>query len=367
MGYEAKPQDYLKVNKNSLMESEVEIFPKSPKTPRMNEEISGITLKNLPISEENENLFLVNNDEMSLNIKNGFDCKQSKDNDKEIIKEIIQNAPAGQSQQVSLFCQEIFKEKILQEFIEEETFNKMIKDACPIGEFLVTEDNYNNQTKEAKFGNDSMKISDLKTFETTLTSIESKESEGCSDFQILLQKKLEDYVKELFPETGSFLLHKINEKSWKIHILGQRIKSKTFWSGHWHSNWQIEFKENSNSNSKEIVTKTENFLENDFNFTINGNIELIVHYNEDGNVQLSTEKEIKSLVEMKANSMQQALEKIYWKIRDSENSFQLALNEAYQQLSETIFKKLRRQLPVTRTKMDWSKFVNYNLSNELKK
>lgn len=322
---------------NKAMDNNEEITsPKSPKTPKLSEEVSEINLSEeevevviegeIEVVIETEEEERENNEISEVEIEESAD-KEASDNSEfiedpviiNVLEQLLSNSPAGQVQKVSSLCTELFPN--YREFIEKQSQAKMDRDGyISEGKLVCEAEDVANDNSEDPF-------------KTELTG------------------KLENYMKELFPGTGAFSITKVNENEWKVHIVGERLKPKAFWSGHWHSTWSIRNFEESESSE----------------FKIDGKIDLIVHYHEEGSVQLSASKEIPSRVNFQSESLSQSLEKIYFKIKDTEDAFQLALNEAYQELAEKMFKKLRRQLPVTRTKMDWGKFVNYNLSSELKK
>lgn len=94
--------------------------------------------------------------------------------------------------------------------------------------------------------------------------------------------------------------------------------------------------------------------------TITGNIHVNVHYYEDGNVSLNTSKPVS--ISAPSSPTPDAIVK---RIAAAERDQQAELNDAFGRLAEGAFKGLRRQLPVTRQKVEWEKVGGYRLGQDI--
>jgi capping protein alpha len=93
--------------------------------------------------------------------------------------------------------------------------------------------------------------------------------------------------------------------------------------------------------------------------TVTGKIHVDVHYYEDGNVSLNTTKPVNiSVPSVSAES-------IIARIATTERDYQEDLNRAFVQMAEGAFKNLRRQLPITRQKVEWEKVGGYRLGQDI--
>eukprot|EP00126_Sphaerothecum_destruens_P008204 Sdes_comp20125_c0_seq2m13179 len=89
-----------------------------------------------------------------------------------------------------------------------------------------------------------------------------------------------------------------------------------------------------------------------------------VHYYEDGNVQLGSSSK-RQEASFSSGNPEEIARDFVGLLEKAESEYQKEISESFTLLSDNIFRSLRRQLPVTRTKLDWSKILNYKVGQEL--
>lgn len=124
-------------------------------------------------------------------------------------------------------------------------------------------------------------------------------------------------------------------------IEDHKYSPRNFWNGRWTSEWTIP------ANGGELK----------------GIMKVVVHYYEAGNVQVHGNKEHKVNISGSGATLAASVLAVIEKV---EAEYQQGINENYQQLVSTTFKALRRALPLTRHKLDWSKIHFGVVAGELK-
>ncbi|SJX60468.1 related to CAP1-F-actin capping protein alpha subunit [Sporisorium reilianum f. sp. reilianum] len=134
------------------------------------------------------------------------------------------------------------------------------------------------------------------------------------------------------------------QTTYTLHHVGNRFNLSNFWSGRWRASYTLD-----PAASPPSLTST---------------VSVQVHYFENGNVQLNAAKP--RTFHLSGGGEAEALAReVAGVIAAHEDAWQTALEKCYDELAERAFKALRRQLPLTRQKVDWDKVLNYKLGDEL--
>lgn len=94
--------------------------------------------------------------------------------------------------------------------------------------------------------------------------------------------------------------------------------------------------------------------------SLSGVLSVQVHYYEDGNVALTGSKKISE------SSVGDSGAEVVRSVARLEKNYQEEVNRALVGMNEGAFRGLRRQLPVTRQRIEWEKVRGYSLSDNLK-
>lgn len=126
----------------------------------------------------------------------------------------------------------------------------------------------------------------------------------------------------------------------RVCISASRFNPNNFWNGRWRSIWTCTFK-----GSGAIQ--------------LQGNIKVNVHYYEEGNVQLTTDTTKSG--NANGGDAQTAATNAIKAITRIETDFHNTLEQSYTSMSDTTFKALRRNLPITRELIQWEKIGSYKM------
>jgi capping protein alpha len=170
--------------------------------------------------------------------------------------------------------------------------------------------------------------------------IQDGDATANEDLRSAVDSAVADYVKEHYPAGFHTVYGGDDEVT--VCIEDHKFQPQNFYNGRWRSQWKLS------TGGKAT-----------------GLLRVQVHYYEDGNVLLNSHKEVVDNVSKGAPAdMAKALTAA---MKAAEEEYQRAISENYSQMSDTTFKALRRQLPITRSKVQWTKILNYNIGKELKK
>lgn len=149
-----------------------------------------------------------------------------------------------------------------------------------------------------------------------------------------LLKAFSAAASEHFPSSTVGVYPTDSDSTIAIVLVANKYSPQNFWNGRWRSTYLLDPSSNA----------------------LRGTVKVDVHYYEDGNVRMSTNKKVD------VSSGTGSADGIVREIAKAENKFQEELNRAFGALAEGSFKALRRQLPVTRQRVEWEKIGGYRVS-----
>jgi capping protein alpha len=189
-------------------------------------------------------------------------------------------------------------------------------------------------------GNQVITYDHIKQEVTGHRPISDELDSGLEPLRGAFEKHALQYASEHYPQGAATVYGKDGQII--LCISSSRFNPSNFWNGRWRSVWTFS------------------------NGELSGHFKIVVHYYEDGNVQLNTDATQKTTLAETGNpdAIAAAALKTIGKM---EAQYQSALDTSYSTMGDTTFKALRRALPIFRTKIDWPKIKNYKVGNDMTK
>eukprot|EP01063_Lacrimia_lanifica_P016022 TRINITY_DN22650_c0_g1_i1.p1 TRINITY_DN22650_c0_g1~~TRINITY_DN22650_c0_g1_i1.p1 ORF type:complete len:284 (+),score=108.79 TRINITY_DN22650_c0_g1_i1:75-926(+) len=150
-----------------------------------------------------------------------------------------------------------------------------------------------------------------------------------------LQAKLDTYVREHYRAGAGTVFHVTSEggEFYVICLNSEKSNPGSSWSGRWKS--------------KLVIT-----LSSPTSCSVEGHVHNLVHYYEEGNVQMDTGKSLKK--DIAADSEDAMAHLIVKFLEAAEAEFHMKIDEMCQSMSDKALKSLRRRLPVSKQPFNFS-------------
>ena len=147
-----------------------------------------------------------------------------------------------------------------------------------------------------------------------------------ADTRAAIQKAVEAYLKKAYQPGDSSCSVTTHEGAIQVVISAEKIKHDGgCWSGRWKSEWNLK------------------------DGNIDGTVTVMSHYYEEGNVQMHNLKDVASTPIDSSDA-----EAVAKHIEKSEAALHKQFDKMYNTMTNTTFKELRRQLPITGMKFNWT-------------
>eukprot|EP01133_Synstelium_polycarpum_P014083 gene14083-16600_t len=155
------------------------------------------------------------------------------------------------------------------------------------------------------------------------------------------------YCNEFYPAGATTVYGSKVSEGYQITVClsSSKFNPNNYWNGRWRSVWTCTFKPNSG------------------NVTVNGKMNINVHYYEDGNVQLNTSTNKSTTAP--CGDANTTASNVFKAIGRTELNAHSALDTSYSTMGDTTFKALRRALPITKLKINWNKIKGHRIGSEL--
>lgn len=270
----------------------------------------------------------------------------------ELVDSLIQSAPPAELKQVSQSLSLLTKgtstsstNSLIQDSIEQYAQENIIS----IDNIIISKYNKDeNSSKYIDYVNNKLFNVDWQNQKIIdVESYHDNNNKRGSNYDELIQK-LSQYGDDYYPSNFAFTVIPESEDQLRVIIIGQRANHDNFYTGQWKSNY--------------LITEQ----------GIKGNIDLDIHYFEDGNVRLKFNESIDSSNNNNNSSTLQSgnlinnASRIVNFINKQENATMVKIIEQFNNLNQKSFKNLRRLLPVTRSKINWGSAIgNYRLGSDV--